>query len=138
MICGKNKTVICHQVRDLKLSVLELENEFEEFVTVSVTHSASHSLIHPHSQTQSQFHFQFQSSSRSVTPGPVVTMLVLLVLLVNPSYHLRISSEFHCNSDCSQSVESRGINRGGKANQLSQLRYYRLWINRNNCRAGRM
>ena len=32
LICGKNKTVICHQVRDLKLNVLELENEFEEFV----------------------------------------------------------------------------------------------------------
>ena len=33
LICGKNKTVICHQVRDLKLSVLELENKFKEFVT---------------------------------------------------------------------------------------------------------
>jgi len=37
LICGKNKTVICHQVRDLKLSVLELENEFEEFVTLYLT-----------------------------------------------------------------------------------------------------
>ena len=34
LICGKNKTVICHQVRDLKLSVLGLENEFEEFVAM--------------------------------------------------------------------------------------------------------
>jgi len=33
LICGTNKTVICYQVRDLKLSVLELENQFEEFVT---------------------------------------------------------------------------------------------------------
>jgi len=29
-ICGQNKTVICHQARDLKLSVLNTKNEFEK------------------------------------------------------------------------------------------------------------